>query len=148
MDKSIVYATIMLFAGIGIPIMASLNAKLGIALKSPVLAVVVLLVVASLTILTLVPFQASLSNLEQPKLPFYYFLAGVIFIFYILPITWITPKFGLGNAIFFILLGQLISSAVIDHTGAFGATQIPIDMTRIIGLILMAAGVCFYVKFS
>ena len=61
--------------------------------------------------------------------------------FYVLSITFIAPKFGVGNAVFFVLLGQLISAALIDHFGLFGAQINPLSMTRAGGIFLMAVGV-------
>jgi transporter family-2 protein len=47
--------------------------------------------------------------------------------FYVLTITWIAPTFGIGNAVFFVLLGQLVSAALIDHFGLFGAQVTPVS---------------------
>ena len=73
--------------------------------------------------------------------PKYLFLAGVLIAFYVLSITWIAPRFGVGNAVFFVLLGQLVSAAAIDHFGLFGARISPLSATRAFGIALMAAGV-------
>ena len=61
--------------------------------------------------------------------------------FYVLSITFIAPHFGIGNAVFFVLLGQLISAAAIDHFGLFGAQVSPLGLTRAGGIALMATGV-------
>ena len=42
---------------------------------------------------------------------------------------------------FFVLLGQLISAAAIDHFGLFGAQVKPLSFMRGAGIALMAAGV-------
>ena len=55
--------------------------------------------------------------------------------------TFIAPKFGVGNAIFFVLVGQLVSAATIDHFGLFGALRSAIDLKRTAGIALMIAGV-------
>ncbi|MEM9127998.1 MAG: DMT family transporter, partial [Pseudomonadota bacterium] len=68
------------------------------------------------------------------------FLAGVLVAFYVLSITFVAPRFGVGNAIFFVLLGQMISAAVIDHFGLFGAQRTPLDAMRLTGILLMAGG--------
>ena len=60
---------------------------------------------------------------------------------YILSITWVAPRFGVANAVSFVLLGQLVAMSVIDHYGLFGSKQFVISYQRIAGLILMAAGV-------
>jgi transporter family-2 protein len=61
--------------------------------------------------------------------------------FYVLTVTYIAPHFGVGNAVFFVLLGQLISAAAIDHFGLFGAQVSPLGLARAGGIALMAAGV-------
>ncbi|MEO0746705.1 MAG: DMT family transporter, partial [Pseudomonadota bacterium] len=48
---------------------------------------------------------------------------------------------GIGNAVFFVLLGQLISAAAIDHFGLFGAQATALGPARLGGIALMAAGV-------
>ena len=74
----------------------------------------------------------------QPK---HLFLAGALIAFYVLSITWVAPHFGVGNAVFFVLLGQLIAAAAIDHFGLFGAQQSSLTARRAAGLALMVVGV-------
>ena len=47
---------------------------------------------------------------------------------------------GLGNAIFFVLLGQIVAAAIIDHFGLLGAIQSAITPKRALGLVVMAVG--------
>jgi len=135
------HALIMLAAGIGIPILAALNAALGRIMGSPAAAAAILftvaLVVAGLAALVTGP-QALAKAAEAPK---YLFLGGVLVAFYVLSITYIAPSFGVGNAVFFVLIGQLISAAVIDQFGLFGAQISPLTLTRAGGLALMGIGV-------
>jgi len=58
-----------------------------------------------------------------------------------LSITAISPHFGVGNAVFFVLLGQLISAAAIDHFALFGADESPVTLLRAAGIAVMALGV-------
>lgn len=134
-------ALIMLAAGLGIPILAALNAALGQFLGSPVAAVTVLLCVAFCAIFIILLTTSSLSFARLAAAPKHLFLAGLLVTFYILSITAIAPHFGVGNAIFFVLLGQLISAAVVDHFALFGAAGSPLNLTRSLGLGVMALGV-------
>ena len=134
-------ASIMLAAGLGIPILASLNAALGQFIGSPVVAVIVLLGVAFLSICLI---SLTTNNFPMTKLieaPKHLFVAGFFVVFYMLSVTAIAPHFGIGNAIFFVLLGQLISAAFIDHFALFGSTGSALTLTRAIGLALMSLGV-------
>ena len=134
-------ASIMLAAGLGIPILASLNAALGQFIGSPVVAVIVLLGVAFLSICLI---SLTTNNFPMTKLieaPKHLFIAGFFVVFYMLSVTAIAPHFGIRNAIFFVLLGQLISAAFIDHFALFGSSGSALTLTRATGLALMSLGV-------
>lgn len=141
-SETIRYASIMLLAGIGIPILAALNAQLGSRIGSPFAAASVLFTVAFLAAGAALLATGGLAKLALvPAQPKHLLLAGLLVAFYVLSITWVAPRFGVGNAIFCVLLGQLVSAAVIDHFGLMGAAVKPVDMARAGGLALMAAGV-------
>ncbi len=142
MPNTVLYASVMFAAGLGIPVLAALNASLGGRIGSPAAAAAVLFVVAFLTatvvMLTTGGGRALATVPVQPK---HLFLAGVLVAFYVLSITWIAPKFGVGNAVFFVLLGQLCAAAAIDHFGLFGAQSVQLSLPRVAGIVLMATGV-------
>ena len=135
------YAITMLAAGIGIPVLAAMNAALGRHLGAPMLAGALLLAVGFLTasVVALITGPGALVKLASA--PRHLLLAGLLLAFYVLSITAIAPKFGVGNAIFFVLVGQLLSAATIDHFGLFGAQSVPLSWSRLCGLLLMATGV-------
>ncbi len=142
MPTTMPYMLIMLAAGIGIPVLAALNAALGARLGSPVAAGAILFVVALLaTLLVLLLSGAAPKVAGVVEAPRHLLLAGLLVAFYVLSITYVAPRFGVGNAVFFVLLGQLISAAIIDHFGLFGAQVSPLSLTRATGIALMAAGV-------
>ncbi|HBM57899.1 DMT family transporter [Salipiger marinus] len=134
-------ALIMLAAGIGIPILAALNARLGGWMGSPAGAAVILFCVAlaatTLVLLVLEP-RALVRAMDAPR---HLFLGGLFVAFYVLAVTYVAPSFGVGRAVFFVLLGQLISAALIDHFGLFGARIAPVTLNRLAGIALMGAGV-------
>lgn len=136
------YAGIMLLAGIGIPILAALNAGLGTRIGSaPAASVIAISVAMTCALITvwgtgMIPRGVSWTGIAP-----HFYLGGVFMAFYILSITYIAPRFGVGNAVFFVLLGQIISAAVIDHFGLFGAATSRIGTRRLVGMALMAVGV-------
>ncbi|MCZ8098065.1 MAG: DMT family transporter [Burkholderiales bacterium] len=131
---------LMLVAGVGIPVMAALNAHLGARLQSPLAAVAVLSGVALVFTLGLMATQPranwqALSSAPPPLL-----LAGLLFVLYIGGITWTAPRIGLGNAVLMVLVGQLVSAALIDHFGLAGAIAAPLTFQRVTGLSLVVIG--------
>ena len=97
----------MLAAGIGIPVLAAMNAALGRYLGAPMLAGAILLAVGFLTALVVALITGPGAIVKLASAPRHLLLAGLLVAFYVLSITAIAPKFGVGNAIFFVLIGQL-----------------------------------------
>jgi transporter family-2 protein len=125
------YALIMLAAGIGISVLAALNAQLGNRIGSPVAAATILFAVAFfITTLVLLLTSGAISLASALAQPLHLFLGGFLVAFYVLSVTWIAPRFGVGNAIFCVLLGQMIAASVIDQFGLFGAIARPISLAR------------------
>ena len=135
------YALVMLAAGIGIPLLTALNARLGARIGSPAAAATVLFVVAfGAALVTMLATGGTRALAALPDQPRHLFLGGLLVAFYVLSVTWVAPRFGVGNAVFFVLLGQMISAATIDHFGLFGAIQKQMSLSRAGGIGLMAAG--------
>ena len=135
------YVMTMLAAGIGIPVLAAMNAALGRYLGAPMLAGAILLAVGFLTALVVALITGPGAIVKLASAPRHLLLAGLLVAFYVLSITAIAPKFGVGNAIFFVLIGQLLSAATIDHFGLFGEEPVSLSWPRLSGLLLMGAGV-------
>ena len=134
-------AVVMIIAGVGIPIMAALNAGLGTRLGNPIPAAFVLFLLA-LAVTAVLTFSNPLPSKDQViAIPIHYYLGGLFVAFYILSITWIAPKIGLGNAIFLVLIGQLVAAIIIDHYGLLNASKTSVIAARIAGVGLMVAGI-------
>lgn len=134
------HALIMLLAGVGIPILAALNARLGANIGAPAAAATVLFAVAFCTAAVAAVLTGMHGFARLAGQPWHLFLAGGLIAFYVLSITWIAPAFGVGNAVLFVLLGQMISAGLIDQFGLFGARAVALSPLRIGGLVLMAVG--------
>ena len=135
------FSTIMLLAGIGIPIMAAMTSSLGKHLNSPIAASAFAFFMAfCIALLTLMITDKSFVK-QIPSAPKYLFVAGAFIAFYVLSISFVAPHFGIGNAIFFVLLGQLLSAAIIDHYGLFGAQINHLSMMRFLGILVILFGI-------
>jgi bacterial/archaeal transporter family-2 protein len=137
------YAALSLVAGVLIPIMAALNGAMGRTLANPQLASLIaatagFLMVAAYTTMSggLRVTPGALAEITPLQ-----WLAGFGLAFYITAITYLAPRFGIGNAVMLVVAAQIASSAAIDHWGLFGAPQKPIDLMRAGGLAIMVVGV-------
>ncbi len=142
MGDGVRHAVLMFAAGMGVPLLAALNAALGQRLGSPIAAGAIMFAVAfacALAVLVVTGQGPALARI--PGQPPVLFMAGALMVFYLLSITFVAPRFGLGNAILFVLLGQIVSSTVIDATGLMGLAARPVSPTRLLGLGVMAVGI-------
>jgi transporter family-2 protein len=123
--------------------MAILNAGLARAVGGQVQATVILFATGLIASLLL----ALVTTVRLPHLQAlvrvapHQYAGGIIVGFYVLSITFLAPRFGLGNAILFAVTAQLITSALIDHFALAGAALRPLTMMRAVGLLIVITGV-------
>jgi transporter family-2 protein len=133
-------AAMMFAAGLGIPVFAALNAGLGQQLGGPVAATAVTFAIGFVIATVLLTFTgyppASAFTFEKPWL----WIGAVVMLFYATSVAFSAPRIGLGNAIFFVLLGQIVAAAIIDHFGLLGSIKSAITPKRALGLVVMAIG--------
>jgi len=134
-------ALMMTVVGMGIPVTAALNAGFGQHIASPVAASAILFGVGFVMTAIVLAFVGLPPRGVFAGLSPWYYVAALGVVFYILAVTWSAPRIGVGNAIFFVLLGQLIAAAIIDHFALFGAARTTLTAQRAIGLLVMAVGV-------
>ncbi len=140
MIKMLLLSAIVFAAGIGIPVMAAINAGLGTRLASPTFATAILMFVG-LVFATSYLLVQGVPSFPTRMPPLYSFSGGFFVVFYVLAVTAIAPKIGLGNAIFLVLLGQIVSTSVIDHFGLLGAVKTPISAQKALGIAFMTLGI-------
>jgi len=78
--------------------------------------------------------------------PWYALLAGVFGLVVIGAVGYMIPRVGVAASIITIVSGQLLVGTVLDQFGWLGATVRPLDLTRIVGLIVVMVGVWLTVK--
>ena len=132
----------MFATGVGIPIMAALNSRLGAQIGSPWTAAFILFVVGAV-ISGVVMVAVGTPQHGWFAAPPLYYAGGLLVAFYVLSITWAAPRMGVANAIFFVLVGQIIAAGMIDQFGLFGAMRSPLGAQRLAGIALMLVGAYF-----
>ena len=141
--SNLVLLILMFATGVGIPVMAALNGKLGTQLGSPWAAAFLLFALsAAISGVVMVLFAGMPQHGWFVTSPIYY-AGGLLVAFYVLSITYSAPRIGVANAIFFVLVGQILTAAAIDQFGLFGAMRSPLTATRLFGIALMLAGTYF-----
>jgi transporter family-2 protein len=139
---------ITLITGALVPVQAATNAACSKATGSPIIAAFITLLTGLISITlylviskTPLPEIATLKNTHPIN-----FIAGLIVAFYLIIITFITPRLGVGSSIGLIITGQLIGAITIDHYGLFNTMMRTIDAKRILGTLFMILGIYLVMK--
>ena len=90
-------------------------------------------------ILTLVRGKGLSGMVEAFRQPAWLWLAGTIGGFYVITLTYAPPRIGTLATIAILIVGQLITGAIVDSIGLFGE-RVPLDLTRVSGLLLLGVG--------
>jgi transporter family-2 protein len=143
MNNYLLYAGWAFVTGAMVPAMMIFNAHLAKSVGSAQLAFPIPLFVGFLTAMV---FYA----VTRPPLPTWEtmttisphcYFGGFMVAFYMLSVTYLAPRFGVGNTVMFIVLAQLCVSTAVDTWGLFGATVRQLSPMRMIGLLVIVAGV-------
>lgn len=148
MKNDLFYFGLALITGALIPIQAATNAVFSKSIGNPVITGLMVFIVglAGMILFTLFS-RTSLPNVQQlSSAPAYSYLGGLIVATYVVMITILAPRIGVGPAIGLIVTGQIICAVLIDHFGLFNVASHPMSMTRIAGVLLMIAGVYCVMK--
>ncbi len=142
--SNMIFSILLAFgAGVSIVIQQALNSNLRTELNSAAwsgfvsysagLACMALLVIALREPLPPVGVMA--------RIPWWAWTGGVFGAIFIGLGIVLVPKLGAATFIALLVAGQMIGSVVFDHFGWLGLAERPIDLSRVIGVLLLIAGV-------
>jgi len=131
--------------GIAMAIQTALNTQLRESLHSPLQAAFISFLIGTIVLGLLVSFEdatkPSLAQLGQ--IPWYLWLGGFLGVYAISVSIYTAPKFGFLTLSGVIIFGQLGMSMLLDHFGWLGNEKVPVNWQRILGAIMIFAGVIF-----
>ena len=138
----------VVLAGGATALQAPTNAKMMGAVGSPVNAAFVSFAVgtAALGILAVI-LQTKPDMAAARNLPWYAWVGGLYGAIFVVAAAWGVPRLGVALTITLMVAGQLLISLILDHFGAFGAPQQPINLGRLAGVALVIGGVLMVRRF-
>lgn len=135
---------IPLLVGMGVVIQSGANTQLRSMLGSPFLAALISFSTGALSLLILNIFMGTeLSLLSQDNLlrtRWWMWLGGILGAFFITSVIFIAPIIGPSKLFGLIIASQLIFSVIVDHYGWMGFEVQPINLRKLIGVLLLIAG--------
>lgn len=141
MDK-LFPAIITLLIGVTLPIQAAINGKLMRTFGHPIFGAVISFVIGTVILLGyMFAIRARFNFSLIRETEWYHWLGGVIGAAYVMGIIVMIPRLGAAFAFALIVCGQLSMSVVMDQFGWFGVPVNPVNVSKILGLVLLIAGV-------
>ena len=136
-------------AGAVVPFQSAINANLGRGLGHPLWATLASLLVSIVVLLpVIVAMRLPLPTLAFiTKAPLWMWAGGAFGVCFISLALMLLPKLGASGFIALALAGQVIASLVLDHFGLFGLVERQMTLPRVLGAVLLIAGVAL-IQFS
>ena len=142
-----VYLIIALAAGVALATQSAINTQLAKAMSGEaVIATFISFAVGTLVLFFIAWVKTDLwGNLSTvPSQPWWKLIGGVLGAVVVFTTVLLAPKLGITAMLFFIIVGQLITATTIDHFGLIGMPIREVNITKFIGLIIVAFGLVFY----
>ena len=142
-----VYLIIALAAGVALATQSAINTQLAKAMSGEaVIATFISFAVGTIVLFFIAWVKTDLwGNLSTvPSQPWWRLIGGILGAVVVFTTVLLAPKLGITAMLFFIIVGQLITAATIDHFGLIGMPIREVNITKFIGLIIVAFGLVFY----
>jgi transporter family-2 protein len=143
------YLLVCLVAGALMPLQAGVNAQLARWVGHPVTASLVSFAVGTLVLLAytaaLRPQLPGLGALAAA--PWWVWAGGLLGSVFVTAAAAFAPRLGAATFISVTIAGQVLVSILLDHFGAVGFAARPVSPLRLIGALLLVAGVLLVRKF-
>ena len=142
-----VYLIVALAAGVALATQSAVNTQLAKAMSGEaVIATFISFAVGTIVLFFIAWVKTDLwGNLSAiPSQPWWKLIGGVLGAIVVFTTVLLAPKLGITAMLFFIIVGQLITAATIDHFGLIGMPIREVNITKFIGLIIVAFGLVFY----
>ena len=140
---------VALGAGTAVSMQFGVNSQLRTVAGGPVAASAISFIVGTVALvaLTLVLNSGLPSFGEVSGAPWWIWTGGLLGAFYVFASVILTPRLGAATTVALILTGQVFASIAIDHFGLFRVATQEATPLRLLGALLIVAGVFFVQRF-
>ena len=134
--------------GFSLASQAGINAQLRLSLSSPIQAAFISFFIGTiiLGVIVLIQGEPWFQPNSLSTLPWWVWIGGLLGAFNITMSIYLAPKLGALVLAISIVCGQVIASLALDQQGWFGYPKIDISVNRIIGAVLLIAGLFLVIK--
>lgn len=140
--SSLILVALAALAGAGVAVQALINARFSLLAGNAFTVIAVNCLIAALASLLLLPIaRAPVSSFAKiGQAPWWMLIAGLFGVFLVTVSTLAVSRIGAGLLVATLVTSQLIMAVLLDHFGAFGLKQQPLDLWRILGVVMLLGG--------
>jgi transporter family-2 protein len=135
-------------AGAGLVVQTAMNAGLGNALGRPILGTAMNFIVGlGALLLFILATRTPMPTREMVgNAPAWVWFGGLMGALYVATVTVAGPRLGAVAILALSVTGQLVASVVVDHFGLLGFPQQTVGLVKIVGVLLVCAGVVLVLR--
>jgi transporter family-2 protein len=129
--------------GVAVAFQTGVNSQLRTDTNNPVLAALISFSVGTIFLLIIYVgfFRQTPMFPAETHFQWWKFTGGLLGVFYVTCVVIVAPRIGAANALAFIVAGQFIAAMIIDHYGLMRLPLTQITLNRVLGIVLLLAGV-------
>lgn len=129
-----------MLAGAALPVQIGVNSTLRATVGHPLWVTIISFVVGALTVALLLLLLGVPAPVELPPVGWQW-LGGSLGVIYVCLSLLLAPRLGAASLVATVVAGQLAASLVLDHFGWLGFPQHLVTAPRLLGALLLGAGV-------
>jgi bacterial/archaeal transporter family-2 protein len=149
MQARFLFIVMALGLGAILPIQAAINARLSKAGGGPVMAAFISFAVGSLALFVflILTGQFSFSRSTVAESPWWIWTGGILGTFFVAGIVVLLPRLGAALSFSLVVAGQMAAALLFDQFGWLGVAVREFSWGKILGALLVVAGVVLIRKF-
>ena len=136
-----------ILVGAGLTIQVGMNATARGVLGSALIATAVNFGIGLVALIALaITTGARIAPGSVQAVPFWAWLGGLLGATYVAAATVLGPRLSAAAFLALTLVGQMVAALIVDHYGAIGFPENPVTLWRVIGVVLLVAGVVLIMR--
>jgi bacterial/archaeal transporter family-2 protein len=140
-----IYSLLALAAGIALGIQAVVNGGLGKKVGT-MEASFISFGIGTAALFFTVLFFGKGNILAISEVPKWQLIGGLLGAIYVFIVILATPKIGVVATLMSVVIGQIVIGAIIDHFGLFGGGKYPLELNKIVAILLMFFSIYLFNK--
>ena len=148
MQSRLLFISMALALGAILPMQAAINARLAKTAGSPVMAAFVSFAVGTMALMIFLIIAGQFQfRFVSAQSPWWIWTGGILGTFFVAGIVVLLPRLGVVLSFSLVLAGQMFAAILFDQFGWMGVAVREISAGKIIGAILLIAGVALIRKY-